>query len=342
MKAVFVGKTAREIRDYDIPQPGPGEILIKNVAVSSNPKDWKMAQFIDGWENIEGNDIAGHVEAVGEGVTKFKKGDKVAAFTKMITDAKYGAYAEYTVSPAITAFHVPANTSFEQAAALPLAYITAVIGLHLRLGLPGPGSQLSEDQKTILVYGAATTVGVYVTQLAKKAGHNVVGVAGSSLAVAGSYGTDSLIDYRGKSVDEIADEISNAAGGSIHYVYDAVSEHGSFEASVKALAKNGGGKYTHVLPLSEEQTKSLPKGVTTHHEMCDVAYNGTDEEKQHCEKYFDLLGKWLEQREFRSQRLEVIPGGLAGVKEGLRRLQQNEVKGQKLVYRIAETPGLNA
>jgi hypothetical protein len=50
------------------------------------------------WENVEGNDVAGYVEAVGEGVTKFKKGDKVAAFTKMITDQKFGAYAEYTVS----------------------------------------------------------------------------------------------------------------------------------------------------------------------------------------------------------------------------------------------------
>ncbi|GAA5927252.1 zinc-binding alcohol dehydrogenase family protein [Sporobolomyces koalae] len=342
MKAVFVGKTARDIRDYDIPKPGPGEILIKNVAVSSNPKDRKMPHLVEGWENIEGNDVAGYVEAVGEGVTKFKKGDKVAAFTKMLTDAKYGAYAEYTVSPAITAFHVPAKTSFEEAAALPLAYITAVVGLHLRLGLPGPGSQLSEDQKTILVYGAATTVGVYVTQLAKKAGHDVVGVAGSSLDLAESYGTDAIIDYRGKSVDEIADEISNAAGGSIHYVYDAISGNGSFEASVKALAKNGGGHYTHTLALNVKQAMSVPRGVKAHHESCHVAYDGEDEEREHCEKYFDLLGKWLEQGEFRSQRVEVIPGGLAGVEEGLRRLQDNEVKGQKLVYKIAETPGLNA
>lgn len=162
--------------------------------------------------------------------------------------------------------------------------------------------------------------------------------------MAKSYGADEVIDYRGKSSEELAEEIVKVGGGDIHYVYDAVSEHGSFEASTIALSKskNGTGRYTHVLPLSDDQTKSLPKGVTTHHEMCNVAYGGTEEEKKHCEKYFDLLGEQLEKGEFRSQRVEVIPGGLEGVKEGLRMLKANEVKGQKLVYRIAETPGLKA
>jgi len=296
------------------------------------------------WESIEGNDVAGYVEAVGEGVTKFKKGDKVAAFTKMFTAIHYGAYAEYTVSPAISAFHLGSNTSFEEAAALPLAYITAVIGLHLRLGLPEPGSTLPEDAKTILVYGAATTVGVYVSQMAKKSAHRVIGVAGSSIELAKSYGADEVIDYRGKSPEELAEEIVKVGGGEIHYVYDAVSEHGSFEASTIALSKskNGTGKYTHVLPLSEEQTKTLPKGVTTHHEMCNVAYQGDEEEKKHCEKYFDLLGEWIEKGEFKSQRVELIPNGLEGVQEGLRMLKEGEVKGQKLFYRIADTPGLKA
>ncbi|GAA5892344.1 zinc-binding alcohol dehydrogenase family protein [Sporobolomyces salmoneus] len=341
MKAVFVGKNVREIREYPIPSPDAGEILIKNVAISQDPKDWKLCEISD-WENIEGNNVAGYVESVGEGVTKFKKGDKVAAFTKMVTDAKYGAYAEYTVSPSQTAFHVPEKTSFEEAAAFPLAYITAVIGLYLRLRLPEPGSPLPEDAKTICVYGCSSTVGVYVTQLAKKNGHKVVGVAGASIELAESYGADEVIDYRGKSADQLAEEISKADGGKIHYIYDATVEHGAFEASTKALGKNGGGRYTHVLPISEEQAKSLPEGVTAHLEMCDAAYKGPKEEQELCEKYFDLLGQWLEKGEFRPQRLEILPGGLEGVKEGLRRLKEGEVRGQKLVLRIADTPGLKA
>lgn len=68
-----------------------------DVAVSSNPKDWKLPYYLDPYAAVEGNDVAGLIEEVGEGVTDYKKGDKVAAFSKMRTADKYGAYAEYTV-----------------------------------------------------------------------------------------------------------------------------------------------------------------------------------------------------------------------------------------------------
>jgi len=172
----------------------------------------------------------------------------------------------------------------------------------------------------------------------------VIGVAGSSIELAKSYGADEVIDYRGKSPEELAEEIVKVGGGDIHYVYDAVAEHGSFEASTIALSKskNGGGRYTHVLPISDSQKESLPKGVTNHPEMCNVAYGDDKSETEHCEKYFDLLGEWIEKGEFKSQRVELIPNGLEGVKEGLRMLKEGEVKGQKLVYKIADTPGLKA
>lgn len=80
-----------EIRDLEIPEPGDDEILVKNVAVASNPKDWKVPEWIPTWNGVEGNDIAGTVVKVGKNVTEFKEGDRVAAFTKMMTDTKYGA-----------------------------------------------------------------------------------------------------------------------------------------------------------------------------------------------------------------------------------------------------------
>ncbi|BGP47302.1 hypothetical protein JCM10450v2_003154 [Rhodotorula kratochvilovae] len=338
MKAVFVSKTGRDLVDRDIPSPGPGEILVKNSACSSNPKDFKLAYYLDPYSAVEGNDIAGHVEAVGEGVTKFKKGDKVAAFTKMRTHDKYGAYAEYSISPSNTAFHLGPNTSFEDAAALPLAYITAVIGLFKRLKLPEPGQEGDRDG-AVLVYGGATTVGVYAIQLAKKAGFHLVATAGASQDVPKKYGADEVIDYRNKSSDELIDAIASSNGGKgVTYIYDAVTENGSTEASLGALVKQGrGGRYTYVLDLKLEDTAFLPATIHTERTLCATAYG---EDADFSEKWFDWVGEALEKGDFRPQKVTVIPGGLAGVKEGLRRLQEGEVRGEKLVYRIAETPGL--
>lgn len=66
-----------EIRELPVPQPGDDEVLVKNVAVASNPKDWKVPLWMPDWQGVEGNDIAGTIEAVGKDVTEFKKGDKV-------------------------------------------------------------------------------------------------------------------------------------------------------------------------------------------------------------------------------------------------------------------------
>lgn len=94
MKAVFFSHelpNLTEVRDLEIPEPGDDEILVKNVAVASNPKDWKLPLWMPEWSAVEGNDIAGTVAKVGKDVTDFKEGDRVAAFTIMRKDSKYGA-----------------------------------------------------------------------------------------------------------------------------------------------------------------------------------------------------------------------------------------------------------
>lgn len=84
-------------------------------------------------ERSEGDDIAGFVDKLGSNVTDFHPGDRIAAFHVMWTPG--GSYAEYALSPAHTAFHIPNTTSFEEAAAIPFAAMTAAIGLYIRLGL---------------------------------------------------------------------------------------------------------------------------------------------------------------------------------------------------------------
>ena len=77
--------TSNTLQSFPVPSPGPNEVLIRNVAVASNPKDWKIPQWIQGFSTIEGNDVAGYIVKVGEGVTEYKGGERVAAFTKMAT-----------------------------------------------------------------------------------------------------------------------------------------------------------------------------------------------------------------------------------------------------------------
>jgi len=98
------------IRDASIPTPEPGWVLIKVVYAGSNPKDWKVPEWMpDPIPRNQGNDIAGFVEAVGEGVTEFRVGDRVAAFLNM----EGGGYAEYAVARAHTTFFLPKNVSFQ-------------------------------------------------------------------------------------------------------------------------------------------------------------------------------------------------------------------------------------
>ena len=76
-------KTEIKFQKFPVPSPGPNEVLVQNVAVASNPKDWKVPQWMENYEGVEGNDIAGHIVKVGEGVIEYKGGERVAAFTKM-------------------------------------------------------------------------------------------------------------------------------------------------------------------------------------------------------------------------------------------------------------------
>lgn len=171
----------------------------------------------------------------------------------------------------------------------------------------------------------------------QKAGLHVVAVAGSSKDLAKSYGADEIIDYRNKSDSELAKEIKAAAGGKIRYVYDVVSEGNTLDVIAEAFKDQEDVKYTYTLHWSDEQLNNLPKNISTIRTMVGSAHDG---DADFAKKWFTRLGEWLDKDEFKAMKVTVIPGGLNGVEEGLKRLQNNEVKGEKLVYRISETKDL--
>ena len=183
----------------------------------------------------QGDDIAGTISAVGHNVTEFKVGDRVSAFHEMRTPG--GSWAEYALAWAHTTFHIPQKTTFEEAAAIPLAAMTAAVGLYVRLGLPEPW-KVGEKDIPLVIYGGASAVGAYTIQFAQRSQlHPLIVVAGAGAPyvetlIDRSKG-DTIIDYR-KGDEAVVQGIKDALKGkTLEYAYDAVSEKGSYQVSLQ-------------------------------------------------------------------------------------------------------------
>jgi NADPH:quinone reductase-like Zn-dependent oxidoreductase len=182
------------VRIEDIPKPVPsdGEVLIKVRAAAVNPLDWRlmkgeprvlriMARVLKMPMGRPGVDVAGEVEAVGGNVAQFKPGDAVFGSCR-------GAFAEYACTDASKIALKPDNVTFEQAASVNVAGLTALQGLRDK-GKIQPGSK-------VLINGAAGGVGTFAVQIAKSFGAQVTGVCSTpNIAMVRSLGADEVIDY---------------------------------------------------------------------------------------------------------------------------------------------------
>lgn len=176
------------------PTPKADEVLVKVHATSVNAADidWLRGAFLirlggllKPVHKILGSDVAGRVEAVGQHVTDFKVGDEVFAD---LTDAGFGAFAEYACVPAEILAHKPINLTFEQAASVPSAGVIALQSLR--------GENPIQAGEKILINGAGGSVGTFAIQLAKLWGAEVTAVdKASKLAMLRSIGADDVIDY---------------------------------------------------------------------------------------------------------------------------------------------------
>lgn len=183
------------LAEVDKPTPKADEVLIKVMASSINSADYRMMKadpflirLMSGLfkpkQPILGADVAGVVEAVGADVTAFKVGDAVMGDISL---AGMGAYAEYVSAKASILAHKPAAISFEQAAATPLAGITALQGLR-------DHGKLKAGQR-VLVNGAASGVGSWAVRLAKAFGAHVSAAASTrKLAMVNQLGADAVFD----------------------------------------------------------------------------------------------------------------------------------------------------
>lgn len=206
-----------QFKEVAKPTPKENEVLVCVQAASANPADWHLmrgapflARLVNGLQkpkNVKlGADIAGRIEAIGSKVTQFQVDDAVFGCLPL---NELGGFAEYVCASEALLALKPANLSFEQAAAVPLAAFTALQGLRNK-GKIQPGQK-------VLINGASGGVGTFAVQIAKAFGTEVTGVSSTrNLDLVRSLGADYVIDYTktdftqtGKQYDLIFDAVGN-------------------------------------------------------------------------------------------------------------------------------------
>ncbi|WP_371542317.1 NADP-dependent oxidoreductase [Streptomyces sp. NBC_00554] len=189
VQSAFGGPEVLTYQEADVPEPGPGEVLLRVAGAGVNPGDAVLRSGrVPGLVTLPwtpGNDVAGVVERLGQGVTRFAPGDEVYG---MLAVTRRGAYAEYTAVPAAALALKPKNLDLVSAAAVPLVAFTAWQALTV-LARVRPGDR-------VLVHAAAGGVGHVAVQLAKELGAHVIGTArAANHDFLRDMGADELIDY---------------------------------------------------------------------------------------------------------------------------------------------------
>lgn len=216
--------------EIEKPTPADNEVLIKVRAAALNALDWRLVSgkpvfarlMIGGWRKPKdgrpGRDVAGQIEAVGRNVTQFKPGDEVFGVC-------LGACAEYACANEEKLALKPANVSFEEAAAVPVAALTALQGLRDK-------GRIRRGQK-VLVDGASGGVGTFAIQIAKSFGTEVTAVCSTSkMDTARAIGADHVIDYTQEDFTKNGQRYDLIIAANAHHsIYDyrrALSQHGIY------------------------------------------------------------------------------------------------------------------
>lgn len=207
----FGGPEVLQVASVEEPTPGPGEVLVRVAAAGVNPVDWKVRAgaagerfgrppYVPGW------DVAGVVEATGDGVSAFAAGDEVFGMPRFPKPA--GCYAEYVSAPAGQLAAAPAGMDRAAAAGLPLAGLTALQVLDL--------AGVTKGQR-VLVHAAAGGVGHLTVQLAKARGAQVIGTArADGHPFLHELGVDQAVDYTTVAFEQAVEEVDvvvNPVGG---------------------------------------------------------------------------------------------------------------------------------
>ena len=295
MKAIVVhefgGTEVLKYEDVPIPEPGEGQMLVRVHAAGVNPVDTAIRRGAFGRPQLPytpGFDVSGVVEAVGQGVTKFKTGDEIFACQSL---ARAGTYAQYTLVREDEAAHKPEKLSHAEAAGVPLVALTAWQALFDK-------GKLEKDQ-TVLIHAAAGGVGTMAVQLAKWKGARVIATASeANHDFLRELGADEVIDYRTENFWEKVRDVD--------VVLDAIG--GDTQEQSWQVLKRGGRLVSILQPPDQE--KAREHGVTA------VVFLMERNAQQ-----LEEIGKLLEEGKLKAITTQVFP-----LAEAARAHEQSETK----------------
>ncbi|KAI0723773.1 GroES-like protein [Cerioporus squamosus] len=345
MKAIVFDESGQvSLKEHPVPAITDNEILVKTVAVSQNPADWKCIDYkLNKPGGILGSDFSGIVVRTGKNVTGGPKvGDHVAGVAHGCEFPDKGAYAEYVKADPELVWIVPKDTfSHEQAAAYGVAFWTAVQALYnpRHLGLVEPPQKVAEPE-WVFVYGGSSACGLSAIQLAHLSGYKVVTTASArNHALLKSLGADVTIDYR---EPDLVSKIKQATGDSVKYGADMIADDETKKVTVQAIGPSG-GKVVGLNPMQSQES-----------DRKDVIFNSTflysvfgypvslgpteipamPQDKERMVAFLKKLPQLVRDGAVKPLPIKLWEGGFEGIPAGLQYMREGKVSAEKIVYRL--------
>ncbi|PAY17417.1 quinone oxidoreductase [Rhodopirellula sp. SM50] len=324
MKAAYITQTGTpdviQFGDMEQPTAGPGQILIRNHAVSVNPIDTYVRSGLVAFELpdpfIPGCDAAGVVESVGEGVESFSVGDRVWCTNQGLL-GRQGTFAEQIAVDAQWCFPLPDSVDFATAAANALVGVTAHLGLFRSAAI--------EPGETVFIIGGTGGVGAMVVQMAKAAGASVITTAGSDAKSerAMELGADHVINY---STQSIAERVKEIAPKGVNLFWET-RRMPDFDEAIDLMAPRG----RMVLMAGRDSRPEFPVGPFYVKE-CSlhgfVMFKATPLEMQRCA---EAMNRWMASGRLKANIAQTLPLSEAAQAH---RIQEAENVGGKIVLTV--------
>ena len=314
--------------------PSSDELVIRNHALAINPVDWAMQTMGNSffpwlkYPHILGHDVAGEVVEVGSSITRFKPGDRVLAL------ATYGGFQEYVVGPGNLTSAIPDSLAYEKACVLPLGLSTAAYGLYMKdyLNLQHPTCPpQAKTGKTLVIWGASTSVGCNAVQLAVASGYEVFATAGAkNFDLVKGLGVSEVWDYKSPTApaDIIAALKGKTCAGALSVGHVTTPEHAvsAEDACLEIVHQSHGHKF---VAMALRVPEKLPEGVTAKF----ILANEMDDEVREA-VYGRFLPKALKEGKYVCAPEPMVVGkGLESVQEALD-VQKKGVSARKVVVTL--------